>query len=160
MAIRTLACAAVVAAAGSAQGAFFSFASDSRDAAWTFSGTGANIVDATAMNAPTTLLIEDGNGQLPALNVSTQFNANVSLSYVASIPLGGGAFSHNYLANGSFSFVDVAANVVLLTVNFQGALYTARGGQSSWFTTGALQADDGNGATVSIVWGGANLPAY
>jgi hypothetical protein len=160
MAFRLLACAAIAAAAGTAHATFFSFASDSRDHAWTFSGTGGNIVDASAMNAPTTLLIEDNNGSLPVLNVSTQFNAQVTLTYAASVPLGGGAFSHNYLANGSFSFIDVAANVVLLTVNFQNALYTARGGAASWFTTGALQADDGNGASVTFNWGGANLPAY
>ena len=157
---RILACAAVALAAGSAQAAFFSFASDSRDHAWTYSGTGANVVDATAPNDPVTLLIEDNNGALPALSVSAQFNALYTLTFAGDVPLGGGAVSHNYLASGSFHFVDVASGTNLLTVNFTNCLFTARGLASSWFSTGALQGDNGSGATVDMIWSGASLPGY
>jgi hypothetical protein len=160
MTSRFLACAAVAFAAGSAQGAFFSFASDSRDHAWTYSGSGANVSDATAPSDPVTLLIEDNNGALPALNVSAQFNAQYTLSFAGDVNLGGGAVSHNYLASGSFHFVDVASGTNLLTVNFTNCLFTARGAAASWFTTAALQGDDGSGATVDMIWGGANLPGY
>jgi uncharacterized protein (TIGR03382 family) len=146
--------------AGTAQAAFFSFASDSRDHAWTFSGSGANIVDATAPNDPVLLMIEDNNGALPALQVSTQFNAQIALTFAGDVNLGGGAVSHNYLATGSFSFIDVAAGLPVLTVNFSNCLYTSRGATNSWFTTGALQGDDGAGATVTMTWSGANLPGY
>lgn len=160
MTSRLLACASVALAAGSAQGAFFSFASDSRDHAWTFSGSGSNVVDATAPNDPVMLLIEDNNGALPAMSVSTQFNAQVTLAFAGDVNLGGGAVSHNYLASGTFRFIDVAAGTPLLTVTFTNCLYTSRGGVSSWYTTGALQGDDGAGASVTMTWGGANLPGY
>ncbi len=160
MTARILACASIALLAGTAQGAFFSFASDSRDHAWTFSGSGANVVDATAPNDPVVLMIEDNNGALPALNVSAQFNALITLSFAGDVNLGGGAFSHNYLASGSFRFIDVAAGTPLLTVTFTNCLYTSRGGASSWFTTGGLQGDEGSGASVSMVWSGAILPGY
>ncbi len=157
---RYLVCAAVALTAGSAQASFFSFASDSRDQAWTFSGTGANVVDATAPNSPVTLLIEDNNGALPALNVSTQFNALFSLAFAGDVALGGGTVSHNYLASGSYHFMDVASGMNLLTVTFTNCLFTARGGASSWFSTAALQGDEGNGASVVMTWSGASLPQY
>lgn len=160
MTFRLLSCAAIALATGSAQASFFSFASDSRDNAWTFSGTGANVVDATAPNSPVTLLIEDNNGGLPALSVSTQFNALISLTFAGDVPLGGGAVSHNYTASGSYHFMDVAAGVNLLTINFTNCLFTARGLTSSWFSTAALQGDDGSGASVVMIWSGANLPQY
>jgi len=160
MTSRLLACAAIALSAGSAQAAFFSFASDSRDHAWTFSGSGANIVDATAPSDPVLLMIEDNNGALPALSVSTQFNAQISLAFAGDVSLGGGAVSHNYLASGSFHFVDVASGTNLLTVTFTNCLYTSRGLATSWFSTGALQGDDGNGATVDMTWSGASLPGY
>jgi hypothetical protein len=160
MTSRFLACAAIALSAGSAQAAFFSFASDSRDNAWTFSGSGPNIVDASGPTDPLVLMIEDNNGALPALQVSTQFNAQISLAFAGDVNLGGGAFSHNYLASGSFHFLDVSSGTTLLTVNFTNCLYTSRGGASSWFTTGGLQGDDGSGATVTMIWNGATLPGY
>jgi MYXO-CTERM domain-containing protein len=84
----------------------------------------------------------------------------MSITYSGSVPLGGGAFSHNYLASGSYSFTDVATGTTLLTVNFENCLYTARGSQASWFTTAALQGDSGAGATVNLTWNGASLPGY
>jgi hypothetical protein len=158
--IRTAAAVGMLALAGSAQAALFSFASDTSDRSWTFSGQGASVVDATGPNDYLTLHIDDNNGILPRIDVSTQFNANYTISYVGSVPLGGGAFSHNYLASGSYSFTDVATNTTILTVNFTNCLFTARGGQMSWFTTAALQGDNGAGATVSMTWNGAPLPGY
>jgi hypothetical protein len=160
MIARLLPCAVVALVAGSAHAAFLSFASDTADRAWTFTGSGATFTNGTGPNDPIVLHVDDNNGVLPRLDVSARFNASVTLSYVASVPLGGGAFSHNYLASGTFSFVDILSGTTLLTTTFSNALYTARGGQSSWFTTGALQADSFGGANVSMVWGGASLPGY
>ena len=160
MIARLLPCAIVALAAGSANAAFLSFASDTADRAWTFTGNGANFTNGTGPNDPIVLHVDDNNGALPRLDVSVNFNANVTLNYVASVPLGGGAFSHNYLASGTFSFVDILSGTTLLTTTFSNALYTARGGQNSWFTTGALQADSFGGAVVNMVWGGASLPGY
>ena len=160
MVTRILACAAIALTAGSAQAAFFSFASDTADHAWTFTGSGANVSDATGVNDPIILHIDDNNGVLPRLDVSTQFNASYSLVFQGDVSLGGGVFSHNYLASGSYQFIDIPSGTTLLTVNFTNCLFTARGGAASWFSTAALQGDDGNGATVSMIWGGANLPGY
>jgi uncharacterized protein (TIGR03382 family) len=160
MIARLIPCAVVALAAGTAQAAFLSFASDTADRAWTFTGNGATITNGTGPTNPIVLHVDDNNGQLPRLDVSTNFTANMTLSYVASVPLGGGAFSHNYLASGTFSFVDILSGVTLLQTTFSNALYTARGGQSSWFTTGALQADSFGGAVVNMIWGGASLPGY
>jgi hypothetical protein len=160
MIARLLPCAIVALAAGSANAAFLSFASDTADRAWTFTGSGATFANGTGASDPIVLHVDDNNGQLPRLDVSVRFNASVTLSYVASVPLGGGTFSHNYLASGTFSFVDMLSGSTLLTTTFSNALYTARGAQNSWFTTGALQGDAMGGATVNSVWSGAALPAY
>jgi hypothetical protein len=160
MRIRAISCAVIALAAGTAQAALFSFASGSASQAWTFQGTGLGVQDGTGPNDPITLMIDDNNGPLPTLNVSTQFNANFALSYAGSVPLGGGALSHNYTALGSFSFVDMVSGTPLLTVNFNNALFTARGLTNSWFTTASLQGDANGGAGVTMVWQGANLPGY
>lgn len=162
--IRMSLAAGLLALAGSANAAFFSFASDTADHAWTFTGGGApignaNFINATGPNDPVVLMIDDNNGPLPALVVSAQFQAQVGLTYSGSLPLGGGVFSHNYLANGSFSFRDIPSGNVILTVNFENALFTARGGQNTWFTTAALQGDF-NGGIVNYTWSGASLPQY
>src|SRR5687767_11935758 len=138
--IRATSFAAVVVAAGAAQGAFFSFASGSASSAWTFQGNGLNFTDGTGPNDPITLFIDDNNGPLPTLGVSTQFNSNVALAYSGSVNLGGGNFSHNYTAQGSYSFTDILSGVTLLTVNFNNALFTAQGAALSWYPTAALQA--------------------
>jgi hypothetical protein len=155
-----LACiAAVVALSGSAHGAFFSFASGSASGAWTFTGSGATFGSGLG-STPVTLLIDDRHGLLPTLQISSRFESSVTLSHVASVPLGGGSFSHTYLASGSFTFTDAAAGTTLLTTQFTDSLFTARGGESAWSTTAALQGDNLGGGSVSMVWSGANLPGY
>lgn len=159
--LRRLACvAAVILAAGTAQGAFFSFASGSASGAWTFTGPGGANFGSGLGATPVTLLIDDDNGPLPTLQVSSRFESTVSLSHVASIPLGGGSFAHQYLANGSFTFIDAAAGTPLLTTQFTNALFTSRGGEGSWGTTASLQGDGSGNGSVSMVWSGANLPGY
>jgi MYXO-CTERM domain-containing protein len=148
-------------AAGSANAAFFSFASDTTDHAWVFTGNGANVSNATNGSAdPIVLNIDDENGVATPLQVSVSFAANYTLSFVGQVPLPGGAISYNYAASGSFTFTDIATGTALLTTTFSNALFTARGNETSWFTTGSLQVDSSGGASVSMVWGGANLPAY
>lgn len=156
-----LACAALVVAAGSANAAFFSFAADTSDHAWVYTGSGANIQNGTNGNAdPLTLTIDDDNGLASPLVVSVNFSAQYTLTFVGSVNLPGGAISYNYAASGQFVFSDIATGTALLTTNFSNALFTARGDQSRWFTTAGLQVDDSGGSTVSMVWGGAALPQY
>ena len=156
---RILAAAVVTVAAGAANAAIVSFASDTSDQSWTFTGNGAGVNNATGPNDFLTLQIDDNNGPLPLLSISTRFTAQYNLAYVASVPVAGG-FSHNYNANGTFSFQDVATGGTILTVTFTNALFTAVGGQASWFTTAALQGSNNGGATVNFNWNGASLPGY
>jgi MYXO-CTERM domain-containing protein len=156
-----LACAALALGAGSANAAFFSFASDSADHAWTYTGNGATISNGTNGNAdPLTLMIDDENGLASPLVVSVSFSAQYTLTFVGSVNLPGGAIGYNYAASGQFVFNDIASGTALLTTNFSNALFSARGDQSRWFTTAGLQVDDSGGATVSMIWGGAALPQY
>jgi MYXO-CTERM domain-containing protein len=152
--------AALLVACGSAQAAFFSFASDSADHSWVYTGNGANITNATNGSAnPITLLVDDDNGVAAPLQVSVAFSASYQLTFVGSTTVGSST-AYNYAANGTFTFTDIASGTPLLTTTFANALFTARGNATSWFSTGSLQVDDSGGATVSMVWGGANLPAF
>src|ERR1043165_7128352 len=87
---RAIAAAVIAAAAGSSQAARMSFSSSSGGGTWTFRGNGNSVTDATAANAPIVLDIDDNNGPLPTLNVSTQFDAAFSLSFQGTTSLGGG----------------------------------------------------------------------
>jgi hypothetical protein len=156
----TLSCLALAVAAGYAQAAFFSFASDFNDQAWTFTGNGSQITNGTGPNNPIVLMIDDNNGPLPPLLVSTRFQASFNLTTVGNFPLGGGAYSHNYRASGTFSFTDIASGTTLLTVDFSQALFTAGGAEFTWGSTGALQANSAVGSVVNFTWGGAALPGY
>jgi PEP-CTERM motif-containing protein len=157
----TIACIASIGlAAGTANAAFLSFGSDTADRAWTVTGSGANVTDGTGPTDYLTLHVDDNNGALPRIDVSTQFNAAITLNFVSSTPLPGGAFSHNYTASGNYTFIDVASGTTLFTVEFSNLLFNSRGGQGTWGTTGALQGDNSFGGVVTMTWNGANLPAY
>jgi hypothetical protein len=152
---------ALAMASGAAQAAFFSFASDNADTAWTFTGNGANMTAATG-NSPLLLNIDDNNGPAPALQVSVSFVAQYTLTFVGATNLPGGAQALSYAANGTFSFTDIASGTTLLTTTFSNALFSVRAGINNgpWATTATLQVDNGLGATVSMLWGGALLPQY
>lgn len=151
----------MAAVAGTAQAGFFSFASDSASGAWTFTGSGGGFTDAFDATNPVTLLIDDNNGSLPTLEVSVDFDADVSIVYAGSVPLGGGGdFAHNYIASGTFSFTEVTTGITILSATFENSLFTAEGGESSWYTTAGLQGSDGGAGSVDYTWMGASLPGY
>jgi hypothetical protein len=155
-----LAVAAIVSLAGSAHAAFMSFASDSADRAWTFTGTGNNFTSNSLGGAsnPIILNIDDNNGTHPRLEFSCVFTSTTTLAFAGDVQVGG-VISHNYTASGSYSFTDIATNTPIFSVTYSGLLFTARGGTGTWFTTGALQGDN-TGGTVTMNWTGANLPDY
>ncbi len=157
---RFISACAVAAAAGSAQATLFSFVAQPTDQAWTFTGNGLTITDGMGPNDPVTLVIDDDNGPLPALSVSCRFDANFSLTTVGSLPIGGGQFSHNYSADGSFSLTDIVSGVTLLTVNVQDGLFASLGQQFAWGSTASIQASTVAGSSVNMIWGGASLPGY
>lgn len=152
----TLGVLAVSCLATSSQAALFSFASDNDHTSWTFTGGGASVRDAQDPFDPQVLLIDDHNGPLPPIPVATEFEADLTITYLASVPLGGGAFVHNYRIMGAFSLLDDEGELLLSGMMTDGAL-TAIGGELSWFTTATIQASSG---FVSFEWHGDAFPGY
>ncbi|MCC6228189.1 MAG: hypothetical protein IT432_03070 [Phycisphaerales bacterium] len=148
--------------AGTAHAAFFSFASDTADHHWTFFGgqTPTHFRDGILPGGALDLQVDDNNGPLPTLGFSTRLQAQFDLAYAGSIPLGNGDFSHSYSISGQFTFLDLATLQPLLVTTFSGGLFTARGGQSSWYSTAGFGADNFGGATINMSWHGPNLPGY
>ncbi|MFO0834082.1 MAG: hypothetical protein U0638_03855 [Phycisphaerales bacterium] len=148
--------------AGPANAAFFSFASDTADHHWTFFGgpTPNHFHDGILPGGKLDLEIDDNNGPLPTLTFSTRLQAQFDLSYVGSIPLGNGDYSHNYLVSGEFTFIDLATLNPLLVTSFSGGVFTARGGQNSWYSTAGFGADNFGAANIQMSWFGGSLPGY
>ena len=160
MSHRALAVLAVGCLVSSSQAALFSFASDNDHTSWTFTGSGGTISDANDPTDPQILLVDDHNGPLPAIPFAVEFQASFTIGFLASVPLGGGAFVHNYSLNGTFSFVDGTGNTLLSATVTNGA-FTALGGALSWYSTGTIQANDnGTGGSVAYTLNGAAIPGY
>ena len=152
--------AGVLLAAGSANAAFFSFASDSSSSDWTFQyippaspGGSGTIIDSSGAPgrfAPVVLHVDDDNGSSPTIQLDSRFDAEFSVDHVTSVdltvPLG--YWSHLYSVSGSFSFADDTGNT-LLTVDVENALLTAAGGAFSWDSAAAILGADG---TASVTY--------
>jgi hypothetical protein len=160
MSHRALAVLAVGCLVSSSQAALFSFASDNDHTSWTFTGSGASVRDAQDLLDPQILLVDDHNGPLPAIPFAVEFQADFQIGYLASVPLGGGTFIHNYSLNGTFSFLDATGNTLLSATVSNGAL-TALGGALSWYSTATIQANDNaSGGSVTYTWNGNAIPGY
>lgn len=161
MSYRALACVCCGCLAGSAQASLFSFASDNDHTSWTFRGLGSGIFNASDPTDPQVLLIDDNNGVHPALSLDVNFEAAFQLQYVASVPIGGGAFVHTYVLSGSFGFTNRVSGTPILTADFADGAFTAIGGAASWSPTGTVQANDNDfGGSVTYHWFGGALPDY
>jgi len=145
----------VAAAAGLAacvtpvQAAFFSFASDSSDRAWTFVGEHAphnEITDGTTFDDPTNLLIDDGNGGLPPLSFSVNFNFHAHLHHIGSSPIGGGKFLHSYHVEGDAGWY--ADSGPILTLEFIDSIMTVVGGAASWDSAASIFGEDAYSTVV------------
>ena len=160
--ICTLAAAAGLAISGTmAHGAFFSFASDTDDASWTFTydAQTRTISDAEGLAGPglspdpIRLLIDDNNGATPAIEVMANLDASLTLSSYAGVG-NGGLVIHTYLLNGSFDFMidDGNGNAVPgITVQVQDSVMTAAGNQSNWFSTAAMQGSSDAPSDVQYI---------
>ncbi len=137
---------AIAALAGSANAAFFSFASDNDSSTWTFSGMAATVGDAQDARDPQVLLIDDDNGILPTIAIPVEFEADFTIAYRGSVALAGG-FAHNYDLSGSFAFLS--GNVPLVSASIINGAFTAQGPtQNSWGTTAGIQGNDQAGTVV------------
>lgn len=151
----------IAAAALPAQAALFSFASDIDHTSWTFAGNGSSVRDAQDPFDPQFLLVDDDNGPAAPIPFSVEFEADFRIQYLASVPMGGGVFIHNYQLDGSFAFLDSMTNLPLLTCTVVAGAMTAMGDSTSWFTTSTLQVNDNPfGGSVAYTWFGGDLPAY
>jgi MYXO-CTERM domain-containing protein len=137
---------ALAALAGSANAAFFSFASDNDSNTWTFSGFGAQVQDADDQRDPQILLIDDDNGILPTIAIPVEFEADFSIAYRGSVALAGG-FAHNYDLSGSFAFLS--GNVPLISASIINGSMTAQSpNMNSWASTAGIQGNDQAGTVV------------
>ncbi|CAG1000184.1 hypothetical protein PHYC_02823 [Phycisphaerales bacterium] len=145
----TISAGLIAASATCAHATFFSFASDfAADTSWTFSGGGAlgagNIRDQVPVTDLVAFFYDDDNGPLPPNGPFMDFNADMPIRWVASIPVGGGAFVHTYaMDQGAFSF-DNILGVPQMTINYSNAVMTVLGGEFSWGATATIQGADNN----------------
>jgi MYXO-CTERM domain-containing protein len=131
--------------AGTANAAFFSFASDNDSTTWTFSGAAASVQDAEDARDPQVLLIDDDNGILPTLAIPVEFDADFSIAHRGTTALAGG-FVHNYDLSGSFAFLS-GGNAFIVGSIINGSL-AAQGGQNSWGSTATIQGNDQSGSVT------------
>lgn len=166
--MRIIAAMGLMALAGTAQAAFFSFASDNNNHTnWTFRGSGGSLTDAGPQPNATVLYIDDDNGALPSLAIDTTFRAEMQLAWIASTPIGSGLFVHNYRllqrdqGVPAFGFYDAAgAPILTADISGMGNVLTAVGFENSWFSTATMQGSDNSETRVTYTWHGDDNPAY
>lgn len=142
--------------AGSAQAAYFSFASDNDHTSWTFRGQAGNgsnapLLDGSDSSDSLNLLIDDGNGPLGNLSISVDFNADLALTHAGSFNVGP-FWQHVYTVAGAFSFADPSTGAAWLvcSINSQNpGSFTAPGTANTWSTAGAVLGSDG---FADITW--------
>jgi hypothetical protein len=141
----------IVAAAGSAQGAFFSFASDTSDQNWSFTGSGNKVYDGGGAqgSVPVTLLFDDDNGPLPAIAFAgARFDADVTITDGSRTRRGSTAqYDYDYIASGFFEFHDARGNL-LLRCDFTNAQLSNAGSATSWGPKASIIGSDFTDATV------------
>lgn len=159
----TLSSAVVAAVAFPASAAFFSFPSDADHTSWTFTGIGPSVGDAADLFDPQVLLIDDDNGPLPPMLLGVEFEADFELMHIGSLPFVAGKFTHTYVLNGSFAFVDPVSGAPVLSCVIRDGLFTAVGDGGAkaptWNSTATIQASDDYGI-VTYTWHGPDDPAY
>lgn len=147
---------ALIAAAGSAQATFISFASDDDSSNWTFrstpvSGSSFGITSPT-LNA-LLLKLDDNNGSAPTLALPARFAADLSVTWGSSNPIfpGSLSFNHTYLVNGAFTFsnpVNLAETWLTIRVgsatgpNGTPGVLVVPGGRDSWSSAGGIIGAD------------------
>jgi hypothetical protein len=141
--------------AAAANAGIFSFASDTSDQSWTFTG-GFHaghfaIEDGTGLGDPTTLLIDDANGVLDPLAYSVDFNFHAHFGFLSSTPIGGGKYLHSYIVeDGEAGWYTDTGPVLEMVID--GSIVTVVGGQFSWDSSGSIFGSDS--------WAGVQYTSY
>lgn len=152
---------ALLSLAGSAQAAFFSFASDDDSSQFTFRGTAGSGSSFSISNGrspsttPVTLKIDDNNGALPTVSLNVGFLADMTVRWEGSVGVAGSQ-THVYSVLGSFSFVN-DAGAPLLTGTFNNAntpaVMTVLGSMTNWGSAGSIFGSDTvSGFAGAVTW--------
>lgn len=151
----------LAAAAGTAQGAFFSFLSDVDHTSWTFGGTGTSVRDGQDPFDPQLLVIDDDNGAQFPLAYQVEFDADFVLSGAQRFNVGGKVL-YTYCLDGVFSFKTVQNDVLvtLLSVEVKNAVLTALGDGFGWNSTATIQGNDQGSSFVAYSWFGGDNAGY
>lgn len=145
------AAAALALAASSAHATFFSFASDTNDNAYTFSGSAGNASTPSSftltndLTSSFSLRIDDNNGAAPEKFVQAKFFATLTVTHANSALIAGTTWRHTYSVTGFFGFNDAITNTLLLRADIGDAtpaLMTAIGSENSWSSSGAVLGAD------------------
>ncbi len=167
--MRSILCAlTVLSLAGSANAAYFSFASDVNAANWTFTGQGNTVSAVNAPGATYTLLVNDDNGgNTLAYNVT--LSASMTLANGTAVQRGLNRVAYDYdITSAIVSFNDAVTGLPLLTASFADGLLSALGNgtvgpggvaNAAWSSTSGIQVSDGAGA-ITYNWFGGDLPSY
>lgn len=161
--VRSLTVVGVLAGAGSAQATFFSMASDTNSAGYTFMGSagsgGSNSFQIMNDVANTFLLrVDDNNGPLPYIEIPVKFVANLLATPANSGPIAPGSmiWRHSYALTGSFRFLaNDGTDAELLRVDIDPgspSVMTVIGSQNSWSSSGALLGSDSFGPASSVTY--------
>lgn len=143
--------AALTLASGVHAATFFSFASDTNDTAYTFSGSAGNASTPSSftltndITSSFSLRIDDGNGGAPEKFVQVKFFATLTATHANSALEAGGDWRHSYSVTGSFGFNDSISNNLLLRCDINAAtpaLMTAFGTENGWGSSGAVLGSD------------------
>jgi hypothetical protein len=153
-------CAGIVVVPASA-GITFSFAADSDDSGFTYSGTNSspappiNLLSDSVGDPVIVDLIVDVNGAAPggSTTFNTIFDFSGMTSSYSAIPFAGG-FVHHWAMGGSFTFTQTGSGLEVLRIDFGNALFssisnsmTALGGSAS------LQTSEGLDGSLNFIAG-------
>ncbi|MEK6701648.1 MAG: hypothetical protein AABZ53_05250 [Planctomycetota bacterium] len=134
---------ALIAAAGmaaSANATFFSFASDTADRQWTFTGAGNQVRQGDAAGVNIDLIVNNDNGGMDAV-YHTKFMADWTLAYEKSSAVGS-IITHQYRASGVFQWLDARSGDLLLSCAFENAVFSAAGKVAAWSSTATVMGTD------------------
>ena len=126
----SLAIAALAFAAGSAQAALFSFASDRNTDGPTFSALASNTVsdgrtlDANGIISVDFLADRDDNGPIAAQSILARFEFSANITSYQPVPFAG-QFIHNFTLSGGYNIIDDATNAVIFSATFSNALFSS-----------------------------------
>lgn len=156
-----LAVGAIALAAGAAQAALFSFASDRNPDGPTFSGLASSVItDGGPQDANGAVTVsflvdrdDDGPGVAQVIEGRFEFNAVITAYSVVGFS---GQFNHQFALDGSMSIIDTATNLPVFVAAFDNALFSSwSNSQASLGRSAQMQDSDESDLGLSFATFGA-----